>query len=392
MTKFNPPEHITQVLRQLNECGHEAYLVGGCVRDAVIGRTVNDWDIATSATPVDVGLIFPKTVLTGEKFGTVTVVLPECPVEVTTFRSESEYQDGRRPKNVEFVSSLEEDLSRRDFTMNAMAVSLTGELIDIFHGIEDIENRLVRCVGGPNKRFAEDALRMFRVFRFSAQLDFAIEKETMSAIYANVGRAQLISSERIRAELEKTLVSRKPEVAGEILKVGLLAHFTGAPGYTPEGLERLELLPAEPEIRWCAFCSVLLRGGLIKSESEFLQNMRLDGKTVRTCARALSITDFPDDRAGLKRLFSVYGIDAVRCAAAVYQLHNNVDVLARCSEVIRSGECFSLNKLAVTGNDLISLGFKPGYELGKRLDAILSHVLDYPEDNNREHLLSLAKQ
>ena len=179
MTITESPEHIAFILKKLASEGFEAFLVGGCVRDAVMGRPVHDWDLATSATPVDVARLFEKSILTGEKFGTVTVVVQECPVEVTTFRTEGEYLDGRRPESVEFVSSLEEDLSRRDFTINAMAESVEGELIDPFGGIKDIELGVIRCVGGPNTRFSEDALRMFRALRFSAEFGFEIESDTL---------------------------------------------------------------------------------------------------------------------------------------------------------------------------------------------------------------------
>jgi len=171
-------------------------------------RPVHDWDLATSATPVDVARLFPKTVQTGEKFGTVTIVLPEGTVEATTFRTEGEYNNGRRPEKVEFISNIAEDLSRRDFTMNAMAQSVDGELIDPFGGLKDIKNGIIRCVGGPNTRFSEDALRMFRAYRFSAQFGFTIETETLHAIYANTGSAERISAERIRIELEKTHVRK----------------------------------------------------------------------------------------------------------------------------------------------------------------------------------------
>jgi len=403
MTSFNPPEYVANILRHLTENGHAAYLVGGCVRDAVMGRPVHDWDIATSAAPVDVALLFPKTVLTGEKFGTVTVVMPECAVEVTTFRVEGEYQDGRRPKNVEFVSSIDDDLGRRDFTMNAMAVSVTGEFIDIFGGIEDIKKRRIRCVGGPNTRFSEDALRMFRAFRFSAELGFDIDKETLSAIYANVDRARQISAERIRIELEKTLMSQRPEVVGEMMRIGLLARFITTPGKNPEGLDKIEGLPVEPVMRWCAFCSILFANRLIASAQEFSHLMHLDGKTAKTCARALSIGGFPDDRIGIKCLFSDYGVDATRCAAAIHDiLRRDGDLhvpenaektvagfptLAGADEVIKSGECFSLNKLAVTGSDLIALGYSPGQELGETLNRLLDHVIKRPGDNSRDILL-----
>ena len=381
-----------EVLRHLEDNGYQAYLVGGCVRDAVMGRPVNDWDVATSATPVDVARLFPKTFLTGEKFGTVTVLTPEDQVEVTTFRTEGAYRDGRRPENVEFVSNLDEDLSRRDFTINAMAVSPKGELVDPFGGIGDIESRVVRCVGGPNTRFGEDSLRMFRAFRFSAQLGFGIERETLQAIYANADRAKLISAERVRVELEKALMSHRPEMAGEMVKIGLLSRYLDKIGKNPGKLKRIALLPVEPAIRWCAFCAVLLEEGFIASAAEFLWEMRLDGKTTRTCSHALSITVFPKDNIGIKILFALYGVDVVRCAAGAHDTLAGGSALKRAGELIASGECFSLNRLAVSGSDLIAIGHPPGRELGISLERLLSHVIENPGDNARDVLLGMAEQ
>lgn len=439
MPEFYLPQHVADILNRLAEKGHVAYLVGGCIRDAIMGRQVHDWDIATSAAPVDVATIFPKTIMTGEKFGTVTVLTDGDTVEVTTFRVEGEYRDNRRPESVEFVSNLNEDLSRRDFTMNAMAISVARNLIDPFDGIKDIENRIVRCVGNPNKRFSEDALRMFRALRFRAQLGFKIEEGTLAAIYANADRAKLISAERVCVELEKTLMSQRPEIAGEMIETGVLARYisTSKPGGTMSRLEKIKELPAEPTMRWCAFCAILQKEGLIKSAPEFLNNLHLSVKTVKICSHALSVSEFPDNRTDVKRLFIRYGTDATCCAAALFDIlpkrqiigskmndkqgnrhsdkfpaERQVDdsaaspesveessgrkeafpCLTRVIEIISSGECFSLQKLVVSGNDLITLGYSPGQELGKRLNNLLDYVLEHPEDNTREVLLKIVKK
>lgn len=399
MTNINPPQHVEYILRHLTENGHPAFLVGGCVRDALMGRHVHDWDVATSAAPVDVAVLFARTILTGEKFGTVTVVTEGDAVEVTTFRVEGEYRDSRRPESVIFVANLDEDLSRRDFTMNAMAISVAKRLVDPFGGIRDIKNRVIRCVGAPKARFAEDALRMFRAFRFRAQLGFTIEKKTLDAINANAQGAKLISAERVRVELEKTLMSQRPEIAGEMIKAGLLARYAEAPGYAPKGLERIEQLPVEPIIRWCAFCAVLQEQGFIASAMEFLHSMRLDGKTAKTCVRALSIASIPEDRKGIKRLFIEHGIEATRCAAAAHDIMSKQSeaeepspCFTRINEVIASGECFSLNRLAISGSDLIGMGYQPGQELGDMLNKLLNHVIDHPEDNVPRVLIDIAKK
>jgi len=385
-----PPEHIVSVLNQLTSEGHDSFLVGGSVRDAIMNRPVHDWDLATSATPVDVARLFPKTVLTGERFGTVTVVLPECSVEVTTFRTEGNYQDSRHPEEITFVSNIREDLSRRDFTINAMAESAEGELIDPFGGVEDIKNSIIKCVGGPNTRFSEDALRMFRALRFSAELGFSIEAETLQAIYAGAGAAKRISTERIRLELEKTLLSQRPEVAGEMIKIGLLDRYMGISGKSPGGLEKIAKLPKETTIRWCLFCAILLEKRYINSATELLHDLHLDGKKIKTILRALLIKDFPDDRAGIKRLLSKNETNVVRCAAAVNDAFGKSNSLEFTEEILSSGECTTISKLAVTGRDLIKMGHRSGPELGETLQKLLEHVIENPQDNTREVLLKVG--
>ena len=389
-----PPAYIAFILNKLVSEGYDSYIVGGSVRDAVMNRPVHDWDLATSAKPVEVASIFSDTVLTGEKFGTVTVVLPECSVEITTFRTESDYNDGRRPDDVEFISNINEDLSRRDFTMNAMAESIEGELIDPFGGVEDIRNGIIKCVGGPNTRFSEDALRMFRALRFSAELGFSIESETLQAIYANTGLVNKISSERIRNELEKILMSQRPEIAGEMIKIGLLNKFIATSGKAPSGLEKLNILPRESMLRWCAFCAILLRQDFISTATELLQSMHLDGKTIKTCLRALVITDFPVDKIGIKQLLSKNDTAIVRSAAAVSDVLNepgNKNSLIKAEEIISSKECYSLGELSVTGRDLLEIGHPPGKELGETLGKLLDHVIENPHNNNRDKLLGLMK-
>ena len=389
-----PPDYVTFILNRLASKGYESYLVGGSVRDALLNRPVHDWDIATSAKPVEVASLFPKTVLTGEKFGTVTVVLPECSVEVTTFRTEGNYADGRHPDEVEFVSSINEDLSRRDFTINAIAKSIDGELIDPFGGVSDIEQGIIRCVGGPNTRFSEDALRMYRAIRFSAELGFEIEKETLHAIYANTGLAKNVSSERIRVELEKTLMSQNPEVIGEMIRIGLLGRYITVSGKSPEGLENIRKLPAELTLRGCAFCGVLINNGYIKTATELLHTMHIDGKTIKICLRALAITEFPTETIEIKRLLSKNDAAVVRCAAAVSDVLDKTgekNSLKKTDHVIASGECVTLGDLAVTGKDLLELGHSSGRELGETLSRLLEHIIENPEDNKREKLLDIVE-
>jgi len=386
-----PPEHIAHILNKLAQEGHDSYIVGGSVRDAVMGRAVNDWDVATTATPVEIAGVFPKTVLTGERFGTVTVVLQECQVEVTTFRADGIYADGRHPEEVKFVTRIDEDLSRRDFTINAMAASAQGDIIDPFGGIDDINRKLIRCVGGPNTRFSEDALRMFRALRFSAELGFKIEPETLQAIYANVVLAQKISSERIRIELEKVLLSQRPEIAGEMIKIGLLGKYVSVSGKSPEGLANISYLPKEPILRWSAFCALLMEMQYISSATELLQNLHLDGKTIKACSRALPVSEsFPDEKIAIKRLLSKYDVIVVRAAAAISDIKCGGSALKATKEVLISDECFSLDELAIAGHDLIELGHAKGKGLGETLNKLLEHVINNPDDNKRDVLVKLA--
>ena len=392
------PSGASFILRRVKEEGYDAYLVGGCVRDTALGRPVRDMDIATSASPEEVAQIFAKTIPTGLKYGTVTVILPDAAVEVTSLRADGEYSDGRRPDSIELNASLDDDLSRRDFTMNAMAVTASGEIYDPFNGLDDIKKRVIRCVGVPDARFKEDALRMFRAFRFSAELGFTIEPGTLAAIYANAGRAGLISAERIRAEIERTLISQMPEVAGEMIKAGLLNAKFGILG-TDSGirninLERLAKLPAEPALRWCAFCAVLLNGGLIRSCGSFLRSLRLDTKTVKSCSTGTENSEFgirnSELQIHIKRLLAKHGVGAARCAAAAADALRSGSVLAYTDDIIASGECFSLNELSVSGHDLIAIGYKPGPGLKMMLNELLEHVIEHPEDNVREVLMAMA--
>ena len=246
------PGGVRACLDTLRRTGHAAYPVGGCVRDLLLGRTPGDFDVCTDARPERVMELFPHTVPTGLRHGTVTVRTEDGPVEVTTFRREAGYADGRHPDAVDFDATLAEDLARRDFTVNAMALDENGMVIDRYGGQMDLFRNVIRCVGDPDRRFAEDALRMLRAVRFAAQLDFSIEKGTLDAIRRSARRAENLSGERIKAELEKILLSPRPELAGELLRLGLLAHLGGSPDCP--GLLALREEPPEPVPRWRAFC------------------------------------------------------------------------------------------------------------------------------------------
>ena len=362
------PDHI---LRALNSAGFEAYYVGGCVRDTLLSRPIHDWDICTSALPEETASVFPHCIPTGIRHGTVTVVEDRAQYEITTFRSDGTYRDNRHPEQVSFVRSLREDLSRRDFTVNAMAMDVHGAVTDLFGGREDLRARILRCVGEPNLRFREDALRMLRALRFSAQLGFSVEEKTFTAITENAGLCASLSAERVRDETEKTLCSPMPQTVAQMCEMGLLraVGIKGAPD-----LSSLSGLPAARTVRWAAFFRAC-------PEASW-QMLRLDRKTGELAKLAASLSE-PADRLEWKRRIGTYGREAALCAAALYDAEETV------RRILSSGECVSLRELAVSGADFPALS---GREVGQMLQKLLDHVLQTPSDNKRETLLRLAEK
>lgn len=360
------------MLRKLNQAGYAAYFVGGCVRDTLLGREIHDWDITTAALPERIMRVFPHCIPTGIQHGTVTVFDGDTQAEITTFRRDGRYHDGRHPDSVFFVPNLEEDLSRRDFTINAMAMDETGEITDLFGGRADLARKIIRCVGEPDKRFQEDALRMLRALRFSAQLGFTIEEETFAAIGRNAALCRQLSRERVRTEAEKTLLSDRPETLGTMLSLGLLSAC-GAEG---EGdLRPLRTVPAALEARW-AMAKVLL-------PDLSLEQFRLPAKLTRLANAAAAAYKERYTRQELKRLIAEEGADTARVCAMLSKQ------TALLEEILRSGECVGLKELKVTGRDFPALC---GKDVGKTLRALLSHVLLHPEDNDRQTLLRLAEE
>lgn len=372
-----PPEYVLNILRTLGSAGHEAVLAGGCVRDSLLGRRPSDWDVASSAMPEEVLALFPRCVPTGIKHGTVTVLSKGGKVEVTTFRAEGAYSDHRRPDSVAFGCPLEADLARRDLTVNAMAMDAAGRLTDPFGGRADLERGLLRCVGEPERRFDEDALRMLRTLRFSAQLGFDIESRTLEAIRTLAPLASALSAERVRDELVKTLRSPRPDVVWSLVDFRLLDAFL-APG--DAAAERCPLAPLPIYARPARFCLALERGGYIMSTSTLLTALRFDSVTVRTTSGAVEV--LKSGRRDWKRLLRDYG------EAAVLAAHPKNRALR---EVLRSGECWTLSGLAIGGAELKQLGYS-GPELGRELDRLLDHVIDCPSDNGVDILCKLAQR
>lgn len=380
------PAGVRHMLRRFQTAGYEAYLVGGCVRDTLIGRVPGDWDICTSALPDQTIALFDRTVPTGLRHGTVTVFYGGVQAEVTTFRVDGGYSDHRRPDEVRFTNRLEQDLSRRDFTINAMAVGLDGQVIDLFGGQQDLQQRVIRCVGDPDVRFQEDALRMFRAFRFAAQLGFSFT--AYDAVRRNAHLARFVAPERICVEIEKTLLSPQPEFVQSMVRYGLLdafLHRTDVPLVWDYAAA-----PPEKALRWTQFCATLRAAGAVDDIGAFLRGLRVDGHTARLCQKATEITadPFPADDPGLRRLIARYGPEAVRCAAACGDFRRDQ---SRIDGVLESGACLDLAHLAVTGTDLHALGYQ-GPVLGRALRRLLDAVLAHPECNKKEILLQLLQR
>ena len=391
MAEITPPKHVKNILKVLNAHEFPACIVGGCVRDAILGIEPQDWDIATAALPEQVIELFPDSIPTGIKHGTVTVKSGNQLVEVTTFRSDSEYADHRHPDTVSFVGDLTTDLSRRDFTINAIALTSDGTIVDPFRGIPDIYAKIIKCVGDPDKRFEEDALRMLRAFRFSSRLGFSIDSDTEQAIIKNAPLATFLSAERVRDEIEKILLTSSPSSLYKVIEYGLLDKFLNKHLSRDDGLIIISSLKRKALPRWAMFCMLLLADDCISDVRKFLSDLRLDGRTINCCNDCCQILKSrpPENVVECKRLLHKYGIDSVECAAACCDAIFGGNYTELLKKIMKSGDCFTLSRLAVNGNDLSSLGLK-GKALGEMLEFLLDYVIEHPDNNKKELLLSLA--
>lgn len=380
------PKYVSAVLSKLRAAGYEAYPVGGCVRDMCLGKRPHDWDVCSSALPEEAMQVFPHSHPTGIKHGTVTVVIGHSTVELTTFRTESDYSDHRHPDTVSFVRELNKDLARRDFTVNAMALAEDGSVIDPFGGMDDLRAGIIRCVGSAEKRFDEDALRMLRAFRFSARFGFEIETETRRAMEKCAPLAAFLAAERVREEVEKILLSPAPETVAELMDLGLLEGFLPGVRVAKTSLMPLRGLPKKAEYRWCALCTLI--GVRVES---FLNSLRLDSRTVsmcRSCEDMLSAAA-PKCPAELKPLINRYGADAVTLYARIYDMLHGGNMSEFLDEVLASGECCTLKELRISGRELAALGIH-GPAVGKCLNTLLEYVFEHPDDNRPDILMSLA--
>lgn len=439
--KITLPDKVTMIIENLQMHGYEAYAVGGCVRDSVLAKTPQDWDITTSAKPEEIKALFRKTIDTGIEHGTVTVVLGKEMFEVTTYRIDGAYEDNRHPKEVRFTNRLEEDLKRRDFTINAMAYNDEARLVDIFGGMKDLNHHLIRCVGNPSERFDEDALRILRAVRFSAQLDFPIEPLTADAIRTHAQALEHISAERIQAELVKILVSDHPERIQDAYELGITKvilpewdamvgvqqnnphHKFDVADHTVEALKniksdkilRLTMLfhdMGKPGTRTTDEFGVdHFKNHAVASEriaKEIMHRLKFDNETIRSVSKLVCFHDYRVEATGpnVRRAINRIGIDlfpyylAVRMAdvkaQSTYQKREKIENIIAMreiyQEVVLEEQCVTLRDLAVTGKDLMELGMKPGRELGAMLNELLEWVIDEPSCNDKEILCEYVKE
>lgn len=388
MTQMNVPPQVERIIGILQRNGYEAYAVGGCVRDTLLGRTPGDWDITTSALPHQVKSLFHRTIDTGIEHGTVTIMMDHVGYEVTTYRIDGEYEDGRHPKQVEFTSNLLEDLKRRDFTINAMAYSKRTGIVDAFDGMGDLEQHMIRCVGNAMERFTEDALRILRAIRFSAQLDFTIEDKTWDAIFQIAPNIAKVSKERIQVELTKTLLSDHPEHIRQVFETGISSYISAAFSEIP--WERISIpasLAKIKYVRWAAFLRLVSAEQAVR----ILKDLKLDNDTinkVRTLVR-WSGAELEKQEAAVRRAMSQMEPEVWDALMDLNEYDTEIRML--CSQIRERGDCLSLKDLAVKGADLIEAGIKPGKELGTLLNQMLEAVLEDPEMNEKERLLGLVK-
>ena len=397
------PETVRDILKKLEAEGFQAYAVGGCVRDSILGKEPDDWDLTTNARPEEVKALFPRTVDTGLQHGTVTVLLGGEGYEVTTYRIDGVYSDGRHPDSICFTPSLEEDLRRRDFTINAMAVSERGELVDLFGGQEDLSRGCIRCVGDPHARFHEDALRMLRAVRFAAQLNFEIEMDSFAALMDLAENLQWVSKERIFVELSKLLLSDHPEKLELLYVAGLApeiaAHF---PGLHLDS--RARRLPRSKALRFAAAGEQVAPEAL----SCLLCELKSDRATRDRAVLLLTALrePLPESEVEVRKCLATIGNDAFtellclreagygsgeapeseeKRAAQIAELRDLQQMISD------RGDCLEIRGLSLGGADLLSLGIPKGPALGSCLRALLDAVLEEPERNEKSYLSAYAE-
>lgn len=431
------PENVQKIITILEEAGFEGYAVGGCVRDTLLHKNPDDWDITTNASPIEVKKLFPRTIDTGIAHGTVTVLIGKETFEVTTYRIDGEYEDARHPKEVVFTSCLSEDLKRRDFTINAMAYNDKIGIVDEFSGIQDLEAKIIRCVGNPEERFTEDALRMMRAVRFSGQLGYEIEFTTGQAINKLAPTLSKISAERICTELTKLMISEHPDYLRKAYELGMtgvfLPEFDAAMETEQNNphhcysvgehiLHSLLFVRADKVLRFAMLFhdmgkavtkSVDEKGvdhfyghGKISAEmaDRIMKRLRFDNDTRQKVVRLVSYHDLKIKLTpeGVRRAVVKIGEDlfplllevkrADFLSQSMFKREEKEKELQQLEEiyqtVLKNGDCVSIKMLAVTGSDLIAAGMEPGRAIGVTLQEMLNLVLKEPSLNTKEYLLS----
>lgn len=397
MIKIELPKDVCRIIRALEDGGFEAYVVGGCVRDAVMGISPKDWDITTSAKPQEVKSIFRRTIDTGIQHGTVAILSHGTVYEVTTYRIDGEYRDSRHPESVSFTSDLEEDLMRRDFTMNAMAYHPEKGFQDPYQGLQDIRKRVIRCVGEATRRFEEDALRILRGIRFSGQLGFTIEEDTYEAMRARAGGLLKISAERIRDELFKTLCSDRPEQLVLLKDLHILTRLL--PDFTVgdyAGTETADMIferirEAVDEIERLA----LLFQGFGVPSRPVMRALRFDNARTDEVERLILGTecDPPQNDRDRRMLLHRFGpetglriLDLLYICGTVSWPAERLAAERAALRKVSEEQPWRLSDLSIGGKDIVSLGLR-GPAVGEALDRCLKTVLNHPELNYREELL-----
>lgn len=378
---INIPNSVAFIIDTLNNSGYEAYIVGGCVRDSLLGIVPKDYDVCTSAKPETVVSLFEKTAATGIEHGTVTVISQGVPVEVTTFRLDGGYKDFRHPEKVSFTGSLKEDLSRRDFTVNAMCYSEKTGLIDYFGGVNDLKNKTVRAVGEANLRFNEDALRILRLFRFCSALDFAAEEATFCAAIKGAHLLKNISAERIEKELRLTAAGKNPAAVLPLIKTGAI------PVLRPDSrIERIPLLPQNEKLTFFAFLKILS-----EDSKKTLAFLKCSNSFKEYCHKmGIALKQKSDTRADIKRLLRFLEediFDLFQYKSAILCEDTEREKTA-AEDILNNHEPYRISQLAISGEDIKNKGYS-GKQIGDILEKLLDAVTENPDINTKEKLNTL---
>lgn len=430
---INLPKSVKFIIEKIKEHGEEAYIVGGCVRDSILGILPNDYDITTSAKPNKIIDIFKgyKIIENGIKHGTVGILIEDEVYEITTYRVEGEYEDNRRPKNVEFTSKIVDDLKRRDFTINAMAYNEEDKLIDYFDGVKDLHDKKIRTVGNPDERFIEDGLRIIRAIRFSSKLGFDIEKETFESIKRNSSILKNISRERVSDEIKKIILSENPQKLGLLYSLNIfkeLEIYSHVENYEDfctkliilkecnisleQRLLMLEFLILENNTQRLnkpkekiEFYNKNIRKNNIVSKLKYPNNVT---KYINNMIDYMLIDNIDLDKIGIKKILNKIGIDNLKDILKLKEIYykkvgdceeieelsirkHSIDkYIEFVEEIAKNNECYKINDLDINGNDLRLMGYS-GKSIGEQLNLLLEIVICNPEKNSKSELINLSR-